>query len=178
MTPQERRVFTVLVGLFAVGLLREPPSADPDPHPSPRLAGRATLGIIGGSGPEAGLDLAAKVIEANRRRVLPLRRQADARPFGDHDAPRFTLLDVPELGRSMDLAAQKAPVWDALRGAYLELDFRKLGKYISHHKRTVIHRDIGTYFGLQALAAYDAFCSDRRMYGPELCDSSYSGARV
>ena len=122
MTPQERRVLAVLVGLFAAGLLREPPSAGPDrPHPSPRLAGRATLGIIGGSGPEAGLDLAAKVIEANRRRVLPLRRQADARPFGDHDAPRFTLLSVPELGLSMDLAAQKAPVWDALRGAYLEL---------------------------------------------------------
>ena len=116
MTPQERRVFTVLVGLFAAGLLHEPPSAGPDPHPD-----RATLGIIGGSGPEAGLDLAAKVIDANRRRMLPLRRRSDTRPFGDHDAPRFTLLSVPELGRSMDLAAQKAPVWDALRGAYLEL---------------------------------------------------------
>ena len=81
------------------------------------------------------------------------------------------------VGRSISfvVANQYSPTHPdlTLRGAYFELGFRKLAKYISHHKRAVIHRDIGTFFGLQALAAYDAFCTDPSTRGPDICHADY-----
>lgn len=68
---------------------------------------RATIGILAGSGPEAGLDLWRKVLARNAERLGPAFR-------GDLDAPRVTVLSEPRLGLSMDLAANEAAVWDSL----------------------------------------------------------------
>ena len=58
---------------------------------------RPTLGIITGSGPEAGIDLWAKVLRKNMA--------AFGQDFrGDLDAPRVVVASEPELGLSMDLA--------------------------------------------------------------------------
>lgn len=77
------------------------------------------LAIIGGSGAEAGLDLASKVVVASQRQMaaIPGYEAID----GDLAAPRFTLLSVPELGLSMNLELYEAQVWTKLRDAYLEL---------------------------------------------------------
>ena len=77
------------------------------------------LGIIGGSGAEAGIDLASKVVAASQRQMAAL---PDYAAFSaDLTAPRFSLLSVPELGLSMDMARHEAQVWASLREAYLEL---------------------------------------------------------
>lgn len=68
------------------------------------------VGIITGSGPEAGLDLWAKVLE-ERRRALG----ADYR--GDVDAPNVTILSIPELGHSMNLDEHDRLVWTHMRAA-------------------------------------------------------------
>lgn len=73
-----------------------------------RAAPRATIGIVAGSGPEAGLDLWGKVLVRNAAAF-----GADFR--GDLDAPRVVVLSEPTLGLSMDLANNVDVVWESLR---------------------------------------------------------------
>ncbi|MDM7933639.1 aspartate/glutamate racemase family protein [Tabrizicola sp.] len=69
---------------------------------------RATIGIVTGSGPEAGLDLWAKILRRNQAAIGPGFR-------GDLDAPRVVVVSEPDLGLSMDLAANDAAVWAAMQ---------------------------------------------------------------
>lgn len=69
---------------------------------------RATIGIVAGSGPEAGMDLWAKILRRNAAVLGPTFR-------GDLDAPRVVVLSEPQLGLSMDLAANEGPVWEAMQ---------------------------------------------------------------
>lgn len=69
---------------------------------------RATIGIVAGSGPEAGLDLWAKLLARNAAAFGPSFR-------GDLDAPRVVVLSEPTLGLSMDLAKNEEVVWESLR---------------------------------------------------------------
>lgn len=71
---------------------------------------RKRIGIITGSGPEAGIDLWNKVLQANRR------LHGD-RFRGDLDAPGMAILSEPMLGLSMELATHDAEVWKCLRMA-------------------------------------------------------------
>ena len=66
-----------------------------------------TIGIIAGSGPEAGIDLWTKVLTATQQ-------QLGAVFEGDIDAPRVVIVSEPQLGLSMDLRANEAATWDAL----------------------------------------------------------------
>lgn len=75
---------------------------------------RATIGIVAGSGPEAGIDLWAKVLRHNQAAFGAAFR-------GDLDAPRVVVVSEPDLGLSMDLAANDAAVWGALRRVLLAL---------------------------------------------------------
>jgi aspartate racemase len=69
---------------------------------------KAVLGIIAGSGPEAGVDLWQKILVANRIGL-------NERFRGDIDAPRLVILSEPTLGFSMDLVANRERVWASLR---------------------------------------------------------------
>lgn len=69
-----------------------------------------TIGIITGSGPDAGIDLWQKVLRSNRESV-------GAGYRGDVDAPPVTIVSVPELGWSMDLPATNDQVWRSLERA-------------------------------------------------------------
>lgn len=66
------------------------------------------IGIIAGSGPEAGIDLWNKLLQASR--VM----QGD-RYRGDLDAPNVTIFSEPALGLSMELEANDALVWSCLK---------------------------------------------------------------
>jgi aspartate racemase len=68
------------------------------------------IGIIAGSGPEAGLDLWNKLLQANRA------LHGD-RFRGDLDAPNVTLFSEPALGLSMELEANDEAVWSCLKSA-------------------------------------------------------------
>lgn len=68
---------------------------------------RASIGIVAGSGPEAGLDLWAKILKRNQA-------EFGERFRGDLDAPRVIVVSEPELGMSMDLASNDAMVWSAM----------------------------------------------------------------
>jgi aspartate racemase len=70
----------------------------------------AKIGIITGSGPEAGIDLWNKILQANR--VL----HGD-RFRGDLDAPNVTVFSEPALGLSMELAQNDTAVWACLKAA-------------------------------------------------------------
>ncbi len=70
----------------------------------------AAIGIIAGSGPEAGIDLWSKVLRANKLRMAAAYR-------GDLDAPRVVVVSEPDLGLSMDLARHDAQVWAVLQSA-------------------------------------------------------------
>jgi aspartate racemase len=76
---------------------------------------RPRLGIITGSGPEAGMDMWAKLLQENRRRLGPAFR-------GDIDAPAVTIVSDPELGLSMELEKTAETVWRALHADILALD--------------------------------------------------------
>jgi aspartate racemase len=76
---------------------------------------RPRLGIITGSGPEAGMDLWAKLLQENRRRLGPAFR-------GDIDAPALSIVSDPELGLSMELEKTAETVWRALHADILALD--------------------------------------------------------
>ncbi|MFF7707326.1 aspartate/glutamate racemase family protein [Pseudomonas sp. NPDC007930] len=80
-----------------------------------RYQARPRLGIITGSGPEAGMDMWAKLLVENRRRLGPRFR-------GDIDAPALRLVSDPELGLSMELETTEDQVWLALRDAICALD--------------------------------------------------------
>ena len=69
---------------------------------------RATIGIVAGSGPEAGIDLWAKILRRNAAVMGPSFR-------GDLDAPRVIVLSEPQLGLSMDLAAHETRVWETMQ---------------------------------------------------------------
>ena len=73
-------------------------------------APRTRIGIITGSGPEAGVDLWSKVLRANRALL-------GARYAGDLDAPEVVIFSVPELGLSMELERNDARVWQSLQHA-------------------------------------------------------------
>ncbi len=73
-----------------------------------------TIGIIAGSGPEAGIDLWQKVLATTRDRLGSAYR-------GDIDAPRVVLVSEPQLGASMDLPASDGPVWEALEATAREI---------------------------------------------------------
>lgn len=75
---------------------------------------RSCIGIIAGSGPEAGVDLWAKLLRANRGLL-------GARYEGDLDAPEVVIFSVPELGLSMELERNDARVWQCLRHAATQL---------------------------------------------------------
>ena len=66
------------------------------------------LGIITGSGPEAGIDLWSKVLQEQRIALGSSYR-------GDIDAPDVTMLSVPELGHSMGLPETADLVWSHLQ---------------------------------------------------------------
>lgn len=73
-----------------------------------------TIGIITGSGPEAGLDLWAKLLDANKRRLGPLFR-------GDLDAPCVKIISQPRLGLSMEMDKNHEAVWETLHKTAVEL---------------------------------------------------------
>lgn len=68
---------------------------------------RSAIGIITGSGPDAGLDLWQKVLQANKSLL-------DGSYRGDLDAPYVNILSVPKLGLSMELEANDDLVWETL----------------------------------------------------------------
>lgn len=68
------------------------------------------IGIVTGSGPEAGIDMWGKVLEEHRALLGDAYR-------GDIDAPEVVVISLPELGYSMDLENEEERVWAALRNA-------------------------------------------------------------
>lgn len=76
----------------------------------PTSPARKKIGIITGSGPEAGIDLWNKLLRANR--------QLHGSAFrGDLDAPNVTVLSEPALGLSMELEVNDSAVWACLQSA-------------------------------------------------------------
>lgn len=73
------------------------------------------IGIITGSGPEAGIDLWQKILIENKA-ILKDKFQ------GDLDAPNLTIFSVPQLGYSMELEKNYDLVWDILK--------KKLKRYL------------------------------------------------
>lgn len=82
--------------------------------PRPHASRAYTLGIITGSGPEAGLDLWAKILRHTQTLMGPGFR-------GDLDAPRLVAVSEPALGLSMDLKANEAAVWAAMERTVREI---------------------------------------------------------
>lgn len=76
--------------------------------------GRRSIGILSGSGPEAGVDLWGKILAANRALLGSAYR-------GDIDAPRVSIESVPRLSLSMDLAQRGEEVWSVLEREALAL---------------------------------------------------------
>jgi aspartate racemase len=76
--------------------------------PTTEGATRASIGIVAGSGPEAGIDLWSKVLARNQ-----ILFGEDFR--GDLDAPRVVVLSEPTLGLSMDLEENEEIVWHSLK---------------------------------------------------------------
>jgi aspartate racemase len=84
-------------------------------------AQRRNIGIIAGSGPEAGVDLWNKVLAVNKQRF--------GRDFrGDLDAPHVTIISDPELGLSMELERYHDRVWERL-----EEDVRTLSGQVAYY---------------------------------------------
>lgn len=81
---------------------------------------RGKIGIISGSGPQAGIDLWQKVLDANRR-ILGNRYR------GDVDAPHVTIISEPALGLSIALEKNEPAVW-----ASLETTVRRISPLIDH----------------------------------------------
>ncbi|WDZ81477.1 aspartate/glutamate racemase family protein (plasmid) [Ensifer adhaerens] len=69
---------------------------------------RPSIGIVAGSGPEAGIDLWSKILARNQELFGTKFR-------GDLDAPRVAILSEPSLGLSMDLSENEAVVWESLK---------------------------------------------------------------
>ncbi len=75
---------------------------------------RKKIGIITGSGPEAGVDLWQKILEENK---LFLKDKFQ----GDLDAPDVTIFSVPQLGHSMELEKNYNKVWETLENAIKDI---------------------------------------------------------
>ena len=75
---------------------------------------RKRIGIITGSGPEAGVDLWQKVLDENKNFL-------QSSYHGDLDAPNVTILSVPELGHSMELEKNYESVWQTLKTAVTDI---------------------------------------------------------
>lgn len=73
------------------------------------------IGILTGSGPDAGIDLWQKVLKYNKELL-----GSDFR--GDLDCPHVMVLSVPELGYSMELEKNYEKVWEVLKKGVLELE--------------------------------------------------------
>ena len=71
-------------------------------------ARRRPIGIVAGSGPEAGVDLWRKIIGLNKQRFGGHYR-------GDLDAPEVIIRSDPVLGLSMELHRNETAVWERLR---------------------------------------------------------------
>ncbi|WP_425450388.1 aspartate/glutamate racemase family protein [Virgifigura deserti] len=71
---------------------------------------RLRIGIISGSGPEAGVDLWSKLLEENRELL-------GTAFSGDLDAPYVIILSEPRLGLSMHLETHEEEVWSQLETA-------------------------------------------------------------
>jgi aspartate racemase len=84
-------------------------------------ASRNRIGIITGSGPEAGVDLWTKILQANKRLLK-------GRYSGDLDAPAVVIFSEPELGLSMELEANDPRVW-----ACLERTARAMAPYMDYY---------------------------------------------
>jgi aspartate racemase len=76
---------------------------------------RARVGIIAGSGPEAGIDLWSKILTEARKLLGSEFR-------GDLDAPEVVVLSNPRLGLSMEMARHEARVRSELLGAIKAID--------------------------------------------------------
>ena len=76
---------------------------------------RKRLGIIAGSGPEAGLQLWRAILDIARERLGSLYR-------GDIDAPYVVIVSDPVLGHSMDLRSHEDLVLRHLEDAVLTID--------------------------------------------------------
>jgi len=76
--------------------------------------GQLRIGVIAGSGPEAGIDLWSKILVANRIAL-------GERFRGDIDSPPVVIFSEPRLGLSMDLAKNTDAVWQALRTTVLDI---------------------------------------------------------
>jgi aspartate racemase len=76
---------------------------------------RQRVGIVSGSGPEAGIDLWAKVQQSSRALL-------GERYRGDLDAPEVIVHSVPGLGLSMELERNDALVWPLLAETMRNLD--------------------------------------------------------
>ncbi|MDL2191417.1 aspartate/glutamate racemase family protein [Cobetia sp. LC6] len=85
------------------------------------LRQRNVIGILTGSGPDAGLDLWNKLLIANKARVGPGYR-------GDLDAPHVHLISQPALGLSMELESHEQQVWEALSDSA-----RKLAEHVDYY---------------------------------------------
>jgi aspartate racemase len=79
-------------------------------RPAAASSRRPRIGIIAGSGPEAGIDLWSKILIANRRMM-------GGRFRGDIDSPPVVIFSEPVLGLSMDLAKNDPEVWKSLERA-------------------------------------------------------------
>lgn len=75
---------------------------------------RGSIGVVTGSGPEAGVDLWQKILSVSRSLV-------GASFCGDLDAPRVRILSDPILGLSMELKKHEAEVWACLRRCISEI---------------------------------------------------------
>ena len=75
---------------------------------------RRRIGLIGGSGPEAGADLLVKVIEETKNLM-------GERYTGDLDGPRVRIISSPILGLSMELEANDLVVWPELERVFSDI---------------------------------------------------------
>lgn len=82
---------------------------------------RNRIGIITGSGPEAGVDLWIKILQANKKLLA-------GRYSGDLDAPQVTIFSEPELGLSMELEKNDPQVW-----ACLERTARAMAPHVDYY---------------------------------------------
>jgi aspartate racemase len=75
---------------------------------------RKKIGIITGSGPEAGIDLWEKILKENKEILKD-------KFTGDLDAPDITIFSIPSLGHSMELEKNYDMVWNTLEKAVKEM---------------------------------------------------------
>ena len=113
----------------SVGWQQSPPVAPPPAAVAPprtfssKFASKSTskrIGIIGGSGPAAGIAMAQAVLDAHKRRL-------GAAYASDADGPRFVLMSVPECGGPhlpealVPGSESRQKLWCALKSVVLEL---------------------------------------------------------